>query len=206
MLKLPNITLCTFGSTNVEGMKQALEYSSRGIEWGDVKCIEHPCNGIDEWNKNVVFELGSYIKTDFALLIHPDGFVVNPDSWKDEFMDYDYIGSPWPLPTDSYSYRDRFYRIQRVGNSVSLRSKKLLDLPKALNMEWKSFHGFSNEDGYICVNMRDIFEAYSCKFAPFELAVKFGRETTLPEHEGVEPFVFHRHAGENSKYPNFENE
>lgn len=207
-IKLPEVTLCAFGSTNIEGMRKALEYSCDGVEWGDVKLIEHPCNGIDEWNKNIVFELGSYIDTPYALLIHPDGFVVHPEAWNPKWLEYDYIGSPWPLPSpsDTVSYRDIEGTLRRVGNSVSLRSKKLLDLPKKLNMEWKPFHGFTNEDGYICVNMRHIFEEHGCKFAPFHEALKFGREVPLPQNRGIEPFIFHKHEGENHKYPNFENE
>lgn len=206
-LQLPRVTLCAFGSTDIKGMKKALEYSSRGIEFGDVKLIEYPCNGIDEWNKNIVFELGSHINTDFALLVHPDGFVVHPESWNEKWLEYDYVGSPWPLPspTDEVSYRDYRGVLRRVGNSVSLRSKKLLDLPKKLNMEWKAFHGFTNEDGYICVNMRHVFEENGCKFSPFIDAIRFGREVRLPENIGIHPFVFHKHEGENSKYPNFEN-
>lgn len=202
---LPKVTLCAFGSTDIEGMKKALEYSSRGIEFGDIKLIEHPCDGIDAWNKAIVFDLGSYISTPYALLIHPDGFVVNPNSWNEKWLDYDYIGSPWPFPKDYYSYRDKFGVIQRVGNSVSLRSKKLLDLPRKLNMEWKSYHGFYNEDGYISVNMRHVFEEHGCKYAPFEEAVHFGRECPLPENKGINPFIFHKHEGENANYPNFEN-
>lgn len=205
MLKLPSITLVAFGSTNIEGMKRALKYSSQDIQWGDVRLITQPCDGIDEWNRAVVFDLGSYIDTPYALLIHPDGFVVNPKSWMPEFLGYDYIGAPWPLPTDDYSYRDINGTIQRVGNSVSLRSKKLLDLPKKLNMEWRSFHGNTNEDGYICVNMRHLFEQAGCKFAPLEIAKYFSHETMIPEIEGIQPFAFHRHHGTNSNYPNYEN-
>lgn len=205
MIRLPTITLIAFGSTDIGGMQKALDYSSKNIEFGAVKLItEVPCNSIDEWNKNVFYQLGDYVDTEFALLIHPDGFVVHPESWKDEWLQYDYIGSPWPFPTDAYSYRDFHGRIQRVGNSVSLRSKRLLDLPKKLNMEWRPFFGFTNEDGAICVNYRHLFEENGCKYAPFDVALHFGRETPLPENVGIKPFVFHRHQGENAIYPNFE--
>jgi len=205
MLKLPQITLIAFGTTDIEGMKKALEYSSKDIEFGAVKLItEIPCNSIDEWNYNIVYRLGEFVDTDYCILIHPDGFIVNPDIWDDEWLKYDYIGSPFPLPTDDFSYRDINGVIQRVGNSVSLRSKKLLDLPKKLGMEWKSFHGFYNEDGFVSVNMRHIFEEHGCKYAPFEVALKFGREVNLPEYTG-DTFLFHKHQGVNSKFPNFEN-
>ena len=134
-LKLPNVTLCTFGSEKYKDQQQnVLDYSSREIEFGAVKNIIVNTNTIDEWNRTVVFDLGDYIETDFALLIHPDGFVVHPEVWKDEWLQYDFIGAPFPLPKDNFSYRDINGKIQRVGNSVSLRSKKLLDLPKKIGM------------------------------------------------------------------------
>lgn len=204
MIKLPSVTLVAFGSTNIEGMRKALEYSSKDIEFGAVKLItEVPCNSIDEWNYHIVYTLGDYIETDHALLIHPDGFVVNPESWDDSWLAYDFIGSPFPTPQDNFSYRDIHGVIQRVGNSVSLRSKKLLTLPKKIGMEWKPFHGFYNEDGFVSVNMRHVFEEHGCKYAPFEVALKFGRETPLPEYTG-KTFVFHKHQGQNAVYPNFE--
>lgn len=206
-LKLPNITLCAFGSEKYKDQHQKmLDYSSRNIEFGAIKNITVPTNSIDEWNRAVVFDLGDHIDTDFALLIHADGGIGEPELWRDEWLNYDYIGSPFPLPNDNFSYRDINGKIQRVGNSVSLRSKKLLQLPKKIGMEWKSFYGFYNEDGYICVNMRHIFEENGCKFAPFEEALPFGREMPLPENKGLKTFVYHKTIGENQCYPNFEKE
>ncbi len=204
-LKLPNVTLCCIGSQKYKEQQQkALDYSSRGIEFGAIKNIIVNTNTIDEWNKAVVFDLGDYIDTDFALLIHPDGGIGEPELWRDEWLNYDFIGSPFPLPTDDFSYRDINGKIQRVGNSVSLRSKKLLQLPKKIGMEWKPFHGYYNEDGYISVNMRHVFEEHGCKFAPFEEAVLFGREAPLPENKDLKTFVYHKTIGENSCYPDFE--
>lgn len=204
-IKLPNITLCCIGSEKYRDQQQkALDYSSQGIEFGAIKNIIVPTYNIDDWNRAVVFDLGDYIDTEFALLVHPDGFVVHPEKWDDEFLKYDFIGAPYPLPTDDFSYRDINGVLQRVGNSVSIRSKKLLGLPKKLNMEWKPFHGFTNEDGYICVNMRHIFEEHGCKFAPLSLAVHFSQEVPIPEAKSITPFTFHKYEGPNSKYPDFE--
>ena len=204
MLELPQVTLVALTGKDKEAHQRALDHSQLGIKFGAVKLVtNYLCNSIDEWNYHIVYDLGKHVDTPYALLIHANGFVVNPDEWRDEWLQYDYIGSPWPLPTDDFSYRDINGTIQRVGNSVSLRSKKLLDLPRKLNMEWKPFHGYTNEDGYICVNMRHVFEEHGCTFAPLEVAAKFGRENELPEHEGVEPFVFHNYQGKNSQYPRF---
>ncbi len=204
-IKLPNVTLCTFGSEKYKEVHQKmLDFSSREIEFGAIKNIIVDTNNINEWNRAVVYDLGDYIETDFALLVHGDGGVGEPQMWNDEWLNCDYIGSPFPVPKDDFSFRDINGKIQRVGNSVSLRSKKLLQLPKKIGMEWKPFHGFYNEDGYICVNMRHIFEENGCKFAPFEVAVKFGREMPLPENKGIKTFIYHKTIGENAKYPNFE--
>ena len=205
--KIPNVTIVAVGNTQMKGMKKALEYSCREIEWGDALLIEPQkwqISNIDDWSKYIVFELGQYIQTEFALLVHPDGFVVHPESWDWNWLNYDFIGSPFPLPTDDFSYRDIYGTIQRVGNSVSLRSKKLLDLPKQLGMEWRPFHNIYNEDGYVSVNMRHVFEENGCKYAPLEVAAKFGREVPIPENKDIDTFVFHKHEGRNSQYPNFE--
>ncbi len=131
--------------------------------------------------------------------------MVNPESWRDEFLDYDYIGAPWPLPTDDLSYRDNKGEIIRVGNSVSLRSKKLLDIAPTLNLEWKPFHGFFNEDGFITVNYRHVYEEHGIKFAPIEVAKYFSRENDMPENADVDkPFAFHKPTGRNSEYKSFE--
>jgi hypothetical protein len=61
------------------------------------------------------------------------------------------ILEPWPIPNDDFSYRDINSELIRCGNSVSLRSKRLIDLPVKLNMEWKAFHGYYNEDGYVLI-------------------------------------------------------
>lgn len=203
-MKLPQVTLIALGSEQYrEQQQKALDYSSSKIEFGAVKNVIVPTNSIDEWNRTIVFDLGDYVETEFALLVHPDGGVAEASMWDDEWLKLDYIGAPWPLPTDDFSYRGINNTLHRVGNSVALRSKKLLDLPKKLNMEWKSFHGYWNEDGFIAVNNRHIFEAHGCKFGTYEQALKFGRENPMPEYEGP-TFTYHKNFGVNIKYPNYE--
>ena len=205
MLNLPNCTLIALGTKNIEGMYNALQQSQKGIKWGAVKLItEIQCNTIDEWNHAIVFELRHFVDTQFCMLVHPDGFVVNPESWKPEFLNYDYIGSPWPLPTDDYSYRTPDGEIVRVGNSVSIRSKDLLELPHALEVAWRPYYGNTNEDGFLTCHNRRLFQHFGARYAPIEVAKWFGRELDIPENADVEsPFAFHLHdamAGRNEKY------
>lgn len=203
MLRLPQVTLISLTGKDIEAHQKALDYSSKEIEFAEVRLVEVPIKTIDEWNKLVIYDLWKFVDTKFALLVHADGFVVNPEKWNPDWLNYDYIGSPWPLPTDDYSYRTSSGEVIRVGNSVSLRSKKLMKLPTKLNLEWKPYYGNTNEDGYICVHEREILEYNGCKFAPFEAALHFGRETNLPENQDIDPFVFHRYDGKNANYPRF---
>ena len=219
MLDLPNITLVAMTSVRIEKTIKALEWSCKDINFGCVKLITHSdiidkpsfltvdkinkISNIDEWNHAIIFELPLYINTSYAILIHDDGFIVNPTSWTDEFLNYDYIGAPWPIPSDNYSYRDINNTLIRVGNSVSLRSKKLLDMPLELNLKWEPFHGLYDEDGFICVNNRHIYEKHGCRFADIDVAKHFSHETMIPEIQGIKPFAFHKWYGSNSIYPKF---
>lgn len=191
MRKLPRVTLVAVTDINIEGHKEALEKSCEGIEWGAVKLLTPELGSIDAWNKYIVYELHKDIDTDFAMLIHADGYVIHPGKWQETFLDFDYIGAPWPLPTDSYSYRTPGGLVIRVGNSVSLRSKRLMELPSKLNLEWKSYYGNTNEDGFICVHNRHMFTGLGMKFAPVEVAKYFSKEHEVPENEGIETFAFH---------------
>jgi len=207
MLKLPDVTLIALGTTNVMGMIRALEYSQRDIQFGAAKLVtEIVCNSIDEWNKAIVFDLRKYVDTKFCLLVHPDGFVVNADSWNPDWLNYDYIGSPWPMPFDPFSYRTPDGEIVRVGNSVSLRSKEMLELPFQLEVAWHPYYGNTNEDGFLTVHNRRLFQQFGARYAPIEVAKWFGRELDIPENADVEnPFVFHladdpKNWGRNSRY------
>jgi hypothetical protein len=219
-IKLPKVTLVAMTSVDIYETVKAMKYSMRGIEFADAVLISHqkpfylPKNirfsytdkldNIDKFNYKMTYELHKHVNTDFALIVHADGFVIHPENWNEEFLDYDYIGSPWPLPQNDYAYRDSKGQICRVGNSVSIRSKRLMEFPEKYNLKWeKVYDGFYNEDIFICCMSKNRMEEEGLKWAPFELAVKFGREHPLPENKGVEPFIFHKWWGENEGYPRF---
>lgn len=153
--RLTNVTLAAMTSVNIRATIKAMQYSMRGIDFGDAVLITHRkpfclpagiryshtdrLKDIDAFNYKMVYELGEHIHTDFALIVHADGFVVHPEMWRDEFLDYDYIGAPWPLPPegDTTTYRDRDGNICRVGNSAGIRSKRLMDFPKKAGIPWE---------------------------------------------------------------------
>lgn len=190
---MPNITLIALTGIGYQGKEtaNALKYSTKDIEFGDVKYIQlGSITNIDTWSYAAIYELPKYVETDYCLLIHENGFVVNPAQWRNEWLEYDFIGAPWPLPQDDFSYRDEEGNIVRVGNSVSIRSRKLMQL--AATRPWKSYYGYYNEDGFITCHNRKWLESQGCTFAPLEDAKWFSREHEIPENRDVEkPFCFH---------------
>ena len=143
------------------------------------------------------------------MIVHADGFIVHPEMWRDEFLKYDYIGAPWPLPKegDATTYRDKDGNICRVGNSVGIRSKRLMDYPKKADIPWEGEYAYGkmwyHEDGFICCKIKHILEAEGMQIAPLEVAKYFGHEHMIPEIEGITPFAFHKWEGTNAQYPNF---
>ena len=223
MINLTNVSLVCVATKDVLASLKALIYSAKHINFFDIilisdqdnldkiKVIDDRVNvkviksfkSVKEWGKFIVFELADYIESEYILLIHADGFVVNPFQWKEDFLKYDYIGSPWKIPELQWSHRDENGNIVRVGNSVSIRSKKLLKAPKKLKLKWNDKFDFFHEDGFICVDNKIKLENSGITFAPFSLAIYFGREATLDENKNIQPFVFHKWEGKNKNYPNF---
>lgn len=195
MISLPNVTLIALTGIGYQSPEtiHALQYSQKGIEFGDVKYIQlGSVRDIDSWNKTIIYDLHKYVDTEFCLLVHENGFVVHPESWNPDWLTYDFIGAPWPVPTDSFSYRDGSGNIIRVGNSVSIRSKRLLELPGLLGIEWRPYFGNTNEDGFLCCHNRELLERNGIRFAPLEVAKFFSRELDIPENADVDkPFCFH---------------
>jgi hypothetical protein len=215
MLKLDDVTLVLVSSINIDRCVKALQYSMKGIKFAEVlfltdktiksdgiKVIKiNPLNLIG-YSKFIVYDLHKYINTNHALIIQDDGFVVNPEKWDDEFLKYDYIGAPFPIPpkNDSITFRTPFGELIRVGNGgFSLRSKKILSLATELKLPWKSYFGYHNEDGFYAVHNKHIYEENGCIYAPIEIAAKFSHEWNTLETSGIEPFGFH---GKDSKYYN----
>ena len=148
----------------------------------------------DAYSHFALTELHRYVKTSHCLIVQADGYVVNPTSWRDEFLDYDYIGAPWPA--GDVAFRDQRGKFQRVGNGgFSLRSTRLMKRAAELarrsevwNHEPSGRHHF--EDVEICVALRPELEAHGFRYAPVEIAAQFATERIVPET--VErPFGFH---------------
>jgi len=112
-------------------------------------------------------KLTNSIFTKFALIIQWDGYVLNPSTWSEEFLEYDYIGAPWP----------QFVSPLSVGNGgFSLRSKRLLEV--CAEPDFRATHP---EDLSICHYNRAMLEQkYGIRFAPESVAARFSYERSKP--------------------------
>jgi len=202
MIELDNVTLCTVSSVHIDHHIRALKYSSQyfkfaktkfisdkeinepGVEW--IRCEEMTSQ--HDYSFFMVNEFYQYLDTEFVLIVQADGFIINPYKWTDIFLEYDYIGAPWP-----HEPQYGFAGDTRVGNGgFSLRSKKLIDMPVKLNFPHRNKQEDRwHEDGYYCISQRKALEENGCKFAPLEVAKHFSHEMHEADLEGIEPFGFH---------------
>jgi len=131
------------------------------------------------YNEFVAMYLWNYIFTDYCLLVQNDGYILNGELWDDEFLNYDYIGAPWP-PNMHFTKSGQEVRVGNGG--FSFRSKKLLEAPTKLKLTFTDKGtGFWHEDGFLCVHYRDELENMGIKFAPVSVAAKFSTELKVPE-------------------------
>ena len=181
---LSKIDLISVNCVNPEESVRALLYSSEQILFGSIKILAHykPTNlpdhieyiEIEKQTHNTMnwFHLNTlpkHIQNEYMLSIHEDGFVINPHNWDDGFLNYDYIGAPWPDGLD-------WCKRNRVGNGgFVLKSKKFLNLEE--NIPYTNAHN----DVLVTNTYFEYFKQNGCKYAPIEVASRFSLEHAIPE-------------------------
>lgn len=125
-------------------------------------CIDDLSN-IHSYSEFMLRRLLPYVETSHALVVQWDGYITNPDLWRPEFLQYDYIGAPWHVRNQS----------DQVGNGgFSLRSKRLLEAVARLDADFDA-----PEDETICKTFRDTLESsFKLQFAPVDIAKHFACE------------------------------
>ena len=185
MINLNNIELISVNCVYPEDSVKALLYSSKDINFAKIKLISHykPINlpshieyiQIEKqthysMNKFSINELPLYLSEDYALSIHDDGFIINPELWNSDFLKYDYIGAPWP--------NFDWCQINRVGNGgFVLKSKKFHRLEEKITQ----ING--HNDVVVTNTYYNYFINNGCKYAPLDVACKFSLEIPIPEYE-----------------------
>ena len=140
----------------------ALLLTDQPVSHSRIACIRiEALKNRRDYSEFVLRQLSRYIDLPNVLIVQWDSFVLDASRWTGEFLEYDYIGAPWP----QFEQND-------VGNGgFSLRSKRLLDLTAS-----PEFQGGHPEDVAICRGSRVTLEGSGIRIAPRELATQFAFE------------------------------
>jgi hypothetical protein len=134
----------------------------------------------ENYNMFHIKDLWKYIETPHFLILHTDGFIINPKAWDDKWLEYDYIGCPWGNGDVG-------------GGGFSLRSTKLA---KYMSEKFGNTELTMNEDMYYSGEKNNPDFKYPSKFE----ALKFGQEQLL-DIISI-PFGIHGHKCQAFRYWN----
>lgn len=157
----------------------------------DGELVQIPPMDIDQFGIFVNSIVPRFIRSEFALSVHEDGFILDVNRWKPEFMDYDLIGAPWR--------QDGV-----VGNGAfCLESQRLLQekarlpftqrLTKQYDGQW-----YYPSDVFVCRFHRKTLESRGIRFAPRNVALQFSTEQISGPH--LPSFGFHGQRINNRAY------
>lgn len=218
---LSNIDLVAIDCARPNEALKALEYCNRffkfnqSILFTDQK-ISHPYIKVFYVEKlswqgysEFILHLNRYVDADYVMMIHEDGHIVNPHLWTNKFLEYDYIGAPWPNThpwlnqpqmTRIIPHFQRTFPKNRVGNGgFSLRSRKFLKFSSL----FPNCDGFG-EDNFLCSVKYEEAIQFGIKFAPFELAQLFSYENSCTDSDVIWPIIpkynMNNHFGWHGKY------
>jgi len=190
MLNLSNVTLLCVETRAPELAHWAIDQCLRGTRFAkvvlltNIDLVENKSTGIEyiqapsirsteDYSDLLLTGINQYVIGSHVLVIQWDSFITHPNLWKNEFLDYDYIGPVWPHHPET-----------PVGNGgFSLRSVKLLHA-----IQRPEFIKSHPEDYCICADNKDFLEKEcDIQFAPTEIAEQFAVERS----EWHETFGFH---------------
>lgn len=197
-LQLPSVTLICVDCVNAEHAANVLEICKEKADFGAVKLLtnlpvksEHrveiiPLTTLVMYSVFMLTKIHEYIDTPNFLIVQRDGWILNPPSFKPEWLELDYIGSI-------------FVQFDGVGSGgFSLRSKRIMEYAANILPKWNGTEAHANElqkglgyyeDGVLCLDYK--FNHF--KIATLEQACDFGQGGNKnPEYFREYPFGFHR--------------
>ena len=189
-LALPAVTLCAATSVNVPATVRALQYCLDQAHFADCLLLTDATGSRHDprirtiairqltsgraYSEFILRDLADFISSAYCLVVQWDGFVLDAAHWADRFLEFDYIGAPWPQ-----------FEYWNVGNGgFSLRSRRLLEACR--DPRFRIEHP---EDVAICRLNRELLEQeHNIRFADRTTAERFSFEREAPR----EPtFGFH---------------
>lgn len=188
-LVLKQVTLLSVnGAEDPHVSLAALQVSARHIQFHSIKLlvaktlscrvppnielVRIPRMNWDDYNEFSVKDLLGHVSTEFVLTVQTDGFVLNHRRWRKCFLDFDYVGAPWPEAMREGTLNNR------VGNSgFCLRSRRFLDHTSRLNRP----AGMA-DDILFCRREFSRLAMHGIRYAPPPVAALFAVENSVPEN------------------------
>ena len=179
MISLPGVTFVIVENRWPERVKNFCDYIQHNVADAkiSVKSDLPTVGDKSHYDRFCSIELHTVFDTPHALVCQLDGYPIHWSSWEDDFLNYDYIGAPWPqqwVPEGC-----------RVGNGgLSLRSRRLC---LALSEQpWIPMP----DDVFICQHSAEQMRQKGMRYAPPDVAARFSIEHPVPESV-AQPFGFH---------------
>ena len=182
MINLGSVCLVAIGSTRIKETLKAIQQCQKYCNFGQSLYLTEkynhkenldltfldipPIKSIKDYQFFIVKKLPQILLNfDFNhfLTINWDGFIVNPNAWTKLFLEYDYIGAPWP------------WLNHVCGNGgFNLKSKKFLSCQHKIFQHTE--HINEPEDLILSYYYRKDFMDLGCEYAPPKLAYQFSTE------------------------------
>lgn len=196
--QLQDVTLCIIDCLDADRSIKVLEHCKKMCDFGAVKFLtsipveyEHavrimPLNSLVSYSIFMLTRIHEYIDTPFLQIVQRDGWILNPQSWKEEWKTLDFIG---PL----------YMQETKVGSGgFSFRSKKIMQAAAKSLPEWDGTQAGADrlqtkiglyEDGYLSLS------SFSKNFriASLEQAADYSQGGNRnPKYFREKPYGFHR--------------
>lgn len=188
-LALPQVTLILVDAVVPELSRLALLRCLAKVSFGDVIVGAPHDLGIGRWVECPAFNsrteadrftadmVTPNCNTGHFLYIQWDSWILDPCAWRQEFLDYDYIGAPW-------NYKDGL----NVGNGGFCLASSAL--ARFLAIHRAEFPISDSSDNTLCRVYRPTLEESGFRWAPEATAQAFAFEHRPPT-EGDVTFGFH---------------
>ena len=151
-------------------------------------------DSIREYSTFILAKFWQHIETPYVLTVQTDGCILRPELWRDEWLQYDYIGAPWPA--------DKIWAAKtQVGNSgLCLRSKSFLIAAAKIfedsRTDLDGIRGYYawSDDVFACYVAYDKIVGCGLKFATLDEARQFSYEDDCPNAPQTIDSVFGFHG------------
>jgi len=205
-IEIPNCTLVMIDTRAQNLAVRTLSYQADLCKFDDIVLLTNIVDCDDDririyrinkikdvydYNRCITRELYKAINTSHVLVTQCDGYIVNPKAWNNDWLNYDYIGAPWPyfpfkgMPSEPMSTPG----CAVGGGGFSLRSKRLLETVAELSKQYNDKE-MNPEDVLICRKLKNKLLESGFKWPSEALAWRFSCENTIYNNQ----FGFHGHT------------